>query len=68
MVSLAWGPFPGAKLILSESYHPLKGTSKNWTKPTGGLPSNHEKVSPGAGFVWTSQLYQDGERQFFEGP
>ena len=46
----------------------LQGTSKNWAKPSSELPSHHEKVSPGAGFVWTSQLCQGGGRQFFEVP
>ncbi len=46
----------------------FQGTSKNWAKPSSELPSHHEKVSPGAGFIWTSQLCQSGGRQFFEVP
>ena len=46
----------------------ILGTSKNWAKPSSEMPSHHEKASPGAGFVWTSQLCQGGGRQFFEVP
>ena len=49
-------------------YDKIPGTSKNWAKPFSELPSHHEKVSPGVGFVWTSQLCQGGGRQFFEVP
>ena len=45
----------------------IKGTSKNWAKLSSGLPSHHEKVSPGAGFVWISQLCQSGRMAIFRG-
>ena len=53
---------------VSPPRRPLWGTSKNRAKPSSKLPSHHEKVSPGAGFVWTSQLCQGRGRQFFEVP
>ena len=58
----------GKTWVMYSLYYFHKGTSKNWAKPSSELPSHHEKVSPGAGFVWTSQLCQGGGRQFFEVP
>ena len=36
-------------------------------RPSNGLPSHTEKVSPGEGCVWTSQLSQGGEMAIFRG-